>query len=206
VNSLPEDASVLINHRIAIQDSVQVVKDYYINLLTPWVDEWQFELHAFGTEVRHPRDRTAQPDGNNDCGNLTLTAHYELESSPVSDTNDARFQWLAGTVKSVFGEDVIVAPELLTGRSRSDSTSVATSGSSGQGTRTHDITGIYRLKSTECRRGVQAMILEELACTPSMRGCPSKVSWRWSGSIMNSFACLMRCGDDFLFRFIILGK
>jgi len=115
VNSLPENASVVVNHRIALHDSVRGVKDYYIALLTPWARKWQFNLDAFGTEDRNRRDSTLHSDNNTDCGDVTLTAQYELESSPVSDPDDERFRWLAGTIKGVFGDDVVVAPELLTG-------------------------------------------------------------------------------------------
>ncbi|KIW96234.1 uncharacterized protein Z519_03302 [Cladophialophora bantiana CBS 173.52] len=116
VNSLPENASVLVNHRIAIQDSVQAVKDHYVHLLAPWAQEQGFKLQAFGAKAQQ-EDSTSTRPGNNtaDCGDLTLSAHYELESSPVSSAEDARFRLLAGTIKGVFGDDVVVAPELLTG-------------------------------------------------------------------------------------------
>jgi len=48
-------------------------------------------------------------------GTLVLEAQYELDSSPVSDAEDDRFGWLVGTLRGVFGDDVVVAPELLTG-------------------------------------------------------------------------------------------
>jgi Gly-Xaa carboxypeptidase len=46
---------------------------------------------------------------------VTLTGEYDLNPSPVSSAEDARFGLLAATIKGVFGEDVIVAPEMLTG-------------------------------------------------------------------------------------------
>ena len=49
-------------------------------------------------------------------GTLILEAQYELDSSPVSDAEDDRFGWLVGTLRGVFGDDVVVAPELLTGK------------------------------------------------------------------------------------------
>ncbi|KIW78846.1 hypothetical protein Z517_08685 [Fonsecaea pedrosoi CBS 271.37] len=116
VNSLPENASVLVNHRIAIQDSVQAVKGHYIDLLAPWAQERGFKLHAFGEKAQCENNKVTRPGNNTaDCGDLTLSAHYELESSPVSCAEDARFRLLAGTIKGVFGNDVVVAPELLTG-------------------------------------------------------------------------------------------
>lgn len=119
MNSLPENASVIVNHRIAIHDSVRGIKDYYIALLTPWARKWHFNLHAFGVEDQTRQDSVLHLDNNADCGDVTLTAEYELESSPVSDTDDARFRWLAQTIKGVFGDDVVVAPELLSGTSMS---------------------------------------------------------------------------------------
>ncbi|KIY00384.1 uncharacterized protein Z520_04069 [Fonsecaea multimorphosa CBS 102226] len=116
VNSLPENASILVNHRIAIQDSVQAVKDHYVHLLAPWAQERGFKLHAFGAKAPHENSISTRPgNSTTDCGDLTLSAHYELESSPVSSAEDARFRLLAGTIKGVFGDDVVVAPELLTG-------------------------------------------------------------------------------------------
>jgi Gly-Xaa carboxypeptidase len=116
VNSLPENANILVNHRIAIQDSVQAVKDHYIDLLGPWTKERNFTLHAFGTETPRENGVSTPLSSTSDCGDLTLSAHYELESSPVSSAEDARFGLLAGTIKGVFGDDVVVAPEMLTGK------------------------------------------------------------------------------------------
>lgn len=91
------------------------MKDHYVGLLSPWAKKWQFNLDAFGVQERNRSDSQTRSDNNNDCGDLTLTAHYELEPSPISDAEDPRFSWLAGVIKGVFGDDVIVAPELLTG-------------------------------------------------------------------------------------------
>ncbi|KIV81012.1 hypothetical protein PV11_08466 [Exophiala sideris] len=115
VNSLPETANLVINHRIALHDSVQAVKEYYSALLRPWAKKRHFNLDAFGVVEKNREDSQTRFDNNNDCGDLTLTAQYELEPSPISDTEDSRFSWLAGVIKGVFGENVVVAPELLTG-------------------------------------------------------------------------------------------
>ncbi len=112
VNSLPENASILVNHRIAIQDSVQAVKDHYVQLLAPWVEERGFRFHAFGTKTPHENGTCTPPTNTSDCGDLTLSAQYELESSPVSSAEDPRFALLASTIKGVFGNEVVVAPEV----------------------------------------------------------------------------------------------
>ncbi|EXJ89211.1 hypothetical protein A1O3_02277 [Capronia epimyces CBS 606.96] len=114
VNSLPENVTALVNHRIAIQDSVQDVKDHYIQLLAPWAEKWNFNLDAFG-ERRQAKNIPCRSSAVTEGGTLTLTAQYELESSPVSEWEDPRFRWLASTIKGVFGDNVVVAPELLSG-------------------------------------------------------------------------------------------
>jgi len=106
-NALPETAYALINHRIAVEDSIQILKDHYIKILSPICKKWNFNLNAFGKEI-----------GRKECGSgtLTLAGYDELEPSPVSIYSDARFSWLTGTLRGVFGKEVIVAPVLLTGR------------------------------------------------------------------------------------------
>jgi len=114
VNSLPESVQVVVNHRIAVQDSVQAVKDHYLRLLQPWADQRRFKLDAFGSVLSPMRPMPRFRD-DLEGGTLVLEAQYELDSSPVSDAEDDRFGWLVGTLRGVFGDDVVVAPELLTG-------------------------------------------------------------------------------------------
>lgn len=106
-NALPETANILVNHRIAVEESVQFVKDHYVRFLLPLVDKWSFNLKGFGTETKFDLKRS--------LGTITLTSNYDLEPSPVSDPRDPRFRWLTGTIRGVFGKEVIVAPVLLTG-------------------------------------------------------------------------------------------
>lgn len=105
-NALPETAYALVNHRIAIEESIQILKDHYIRILSPLANQWNFGFHAFGKDI----NCNTIPSGT-----VTLASHDELEPSPVSEHQDARFSWLAGTLRGVFGEEVYVAPVLLTG-------------------------------------------------------------------------------------------
>jgi hypothetical protein len=105
-NALPETAYSLVNHRIAIEESIQTLKDHYIRILSPLANKWNFAFHAFGKEIGLE---------NSPSGTITLTGHDELEPSPVSHHKDVRFSWLAGTLRGVFGKEVYVAPVLLTG-------------------------------------------------------------------------------------------
>lgn len=46
---------------------------------------------------------------------ITVTSTVNLEPSPVTDFKDERYKWVAGTLRAVFGEDVVVAPVLEVG-------------------------------------------------------------------------------------------
>jgi Gly-Xaa carboxypeptidase len=84
------------------------VKDHYVEILSPLAKKWTFDLQGFGVERRSSFSQESP-------GKISLTSTYDLEPSPVSDHEDARFNWLAGTIRGVFGKEVIVAPVLLTG-------------------------------------------------------------------------------------------
>lgn len=94
----------MVNHRIAVEESVQTVKDHYVRLLSPLAKKWNFSIQGFG-----------QKASLNTLGTITVVGHDALEPSPTSDPTDERFDWLTGAIRGVFGESVIVAPVLLTG-------------------------------------------------------------------------------------------
>jgi Gly-Xaa carboxypeptidase len=107
-NALPETAYALVNHRIAIEESVRILKDHYIRILYPLANKWNYLLDAFGTQLGSK---------NSPSGTITLLGLGELEPSPVSSHEDVRFSWFTETVHSVFGKEVHVAPILETGKS-----------------------------------------------------------------------------------------
>lgn len=178
VNSLPESVQVLVNHRIAVQDSVQAVKAHYLRLLQPWADQRRFRLNAFGS-VLPPKRPMPRSEHDLEGGTLILEAQYELDSSPVSDAEDGRFGWLVGTLRGVFGDDVVVAPELLTGKSCQLPHDSSQSLIEPQVILIRDTTGICQRKFTECHHGGRVTTLEERGCTLSTRECRSKGLWRW---------------------------
>ncbi|RFU28793.1 hypothetical protein B7463_g7549, partial [Scytalidium lignicola] len=106
VNSLPESAYALVNHRIAPHDSVQVVKDHYLSILMPWAKKHKLSVYAFGKNLSQSCDVHAA---------LVLTSDYDLDPSPITDSNDQRFKLLADTIRGVFGDNVVVTPTLLLG-------------------------------------------------------------------------------------------
>lgn len=110
-NALPESAYVLVNHRIAVEESVQVVKDHYERILAPLAKKWGLESNSLDEKF----DSKVAAVWKSDRMKITVTTYADLEPSPVSDLKDERFAWLAGTIRGVFGEDVVVAPVLEVG-------------------------------------------------------------------------------------------
>ncbi|KUJ12530.1 Gly-Xaa carboxypeptidase [Mollisia scopiformis] len=111
-NALPETATVLVNHRIAVEESVQTVKDHYSLILTPLAKKWGLSSQNNPENEKQSTDTLAW---KSDKMKISVTPHSSLEPSPVSDIKDERFSWLAGTLRGVFGEDVVVAPILGVG-------------------------------------------------------------------------------------------
>ncbi|KAL3422828.1 peptidase family M20/M25/M40 [Phlyctema vagabunda] len=108
-NNLPDSAYILVNHRIAVDQSVQAVKDYYIDILTPLSEKLNFTLCGFS------ENKSCISSDSTVRSKILLESSDELEPSPSSDPSDPRFGWLTGTLRGVFGEEVIVSPVLLTG-------------------------------------------------------------------------------------------
>lgn len=111
INALPEKVYAVVNHRIAVESRI---KDISSNLealikskILPKFPE--FSLDAWG-----------QVSGNTSSaavGTIFINNYLEdpLEPSPVSPTDTAAYKIFTGTIKQVMGEDVIVAPSLMTG-------------------------------------------------------------------------------------------
>ncbi len=109
-NALPESATVLVNHRIAVEESVQDVKTHYRRIIDPLARKLGLEFQ--NVDVCEEKAERKEMIWKSNNATLTLTTSYELEPSPITSPLDPRFAWLAGTLQSVFGQDVIVAPIL----------------------------------------------------------------------------------------------
>ncbi|KAE8445136.1 hypothetical protein EG329_013738 [Mollisiaceae sp. DMI_Dod_QoI] len=95
-NALPESASVLVCHRIAVEESVQHVKDHYSRILEPFAKKWGLELQ---NSHENEKDLTDAMIWKSDRMKITVTSDPGLEPSPASDISDERFGWLAGTLR-----------------------------------------------------------------------------------------------------------
>lgn len=106
VNALPERTEVVINHRINIGESPSTAFDHVTSLARPIAQKYNLSLHAF--------DNTTE-----EANSIALSASPNtLAVAPVTPTNTdttTPYSILAGTVRAVYGEDVIVAPGIMTG-------------------------------------------------------------------------------------------
>ncbi|KAK4112705.1 carboxypeptidase S [Canariomyces notabilis] len=104
-NALPERATAIVNHRINIGETTSVVKERLTSLAGAVAQKYNLTLHAF--------------DGKEEPSSIMLQSKaYELEVAPVSPADGSvkgPFSVLAGTVRAVYGQDLVVTPGIMTG-------------------------------------------------------------------------------------------
>ncbi|KAL4873611.1 hypothetical protein BDV12DRAFT_208531 [Aspergillus spectabilis] len=120
-NALPEKISAVVNYRVALHQTPEMVRERTERILEPIVEKFNLTWSRF-SEASKDMSETALESG----GHLTLsTLNGELSPAPVSPTNInsspvwARF---AGVTRSVFesvpslrGKTVVVAGDIMTG-------------------------------------------------------------------------------------------
>lgn len=97
VNAMPERAKIIINHRVNIGETTQVVYDRLTRIAGSVAAKYNLTLHAFDSQ-----------DGDN---SIILVAPHGSESSPISPADGTGinpFSVLAGSVRAVYGEETIV--------------------------------------------------------------------------------------------------
>jgi len=110
-NALPEQASVIVNHRVNVGDSTTQVKEKIARLAKTVASKHNLTLHAYD----------ADPD-NLPPSSITLLAPHVLEVAPVTPTNPyllntslTPYGVLSGTTRALYGEDTIMSPGMATG-------------------------------------------------------------------------------------------
>jgi Gly-Xaa carboxypeptidase len=111
VNALPESVYALVNHRIAMESSVKEVQSHLISLLTPLIKSLPATFIAFNQKLSSPS--TFSNPQNTTV--ILSTTPDTLDPAPVSPVDTYAWSVLAATVKDVFGQDVVLAPSLMTG-------------------------------------------------------------------------------------------
>ena len=111
INALPEKVYAVINHRIAVESRVKDIQSNLESLISSKIlKKFPMKLDAWGSV-----------SGNTSTSSLgtiileTFGNDEPLEPSPVSPFDTDAYKIFTGTIKQVMGEEVIVAPSLMTG-------------------------------------------------------------------------------------------
>ncbi|KAJ7154545.1 carboxypeptidase S [Mycena filopes] len=118
-NALPEQASALVNHRIATQSSVNATLTRDAELVKDLAARFNLSVTAYG-ELLTPAAAAAAA-----YGSLSLSSPQILEPAPVSPSDAPAFALLAGSIRATFRAaradiegaetEIFVAPGMMTG-------------------------------------------------------------------------------------------
>ena len=106
VNALPERTSVTVNHRVNIGDTTEHVWDHLTSLAKSISEKYNLTLHAFDGMKEEPQSISLWPSPNT------------LDVAPVTPSNvdkNTPYRVVAGTVRAVYGEEIVVSPGMTTG-------------------------------------------------------------------------------------------
>ncbi|KAG9104366.1 hypothetical protein FRC06_003172 [Ceratobasidium sp. 370] len=119
-NALPEQARVLVNHRIAIESSVAELQKHVAQRLSHWGARFNLSVEAFGQDV-------SKGEGPfYGLINATIGGHDALDVAPLSPTDVDSKPWvvLSSSIRGAYRDskrekvvegDIIVAPALMSG-------------------------------------------------------------------------------------------
>jgi len=109
INALPESVSAVVNHRIAVESSVDDIVEHVTSIIKSVIlPNFPLALDSFGN-ITSPSTAS--------IGNITLSSFelVPLSPAPVSPYTSSAYRILSGTIKKVYGNDTIVSPSLMTG-------------------------------------------------------------------------------------------
>lgn len=112
-NALPEHASVLVNHRIAVEESVDSTRQKIVNQILEFANTYDLGVLVDGKEVK---EKTKN-------GHFVYTTNEPLEPAPVTPINDEVWQTFGGSLRYLYEEllfpeeekTYVVSPFLSTG-------------------------------------------------------------------------------------------
>ncbi|KAK5109771.1 hypothetical protein LTR62_006503 [Meristemomyces frigidus] len=106
VNALPERTQVTVNHRINIGDTPSTVWHHLTRLAKPLAEKYNLTLHAFDGTKEAPLS-------------ISLSgSETTLKTAPITPTSVegiTPYSILAATTRAIYGEQVVVAPGMMTG-------------------------------------------------------------------------------------------
>lgn len=106
VNALPERTEAIINHRVNVGEHTELVHRKVTMLAMGIANKYNLTLQAFDNNTESPSSITLRAGPN------------VLEPAPVTPTYASVLSpWtvLSGTTRALYGEDLIVAPGIMTG-------------------------------------------------------------------------------------------
>ncbi|KAL1744323.1 hypothetical protein HDZ31DRAFT_38951 [Schizophyllum fasciatum] len=105
VNALPEHSEAIVDSRVGWDDTLAGVQARYAAVLAPVAARLNLTMDAFGARVG---------EGAAGRGRVTMDLNVPSagrEHAPITPSEGAVWELVAGTVRHVWGEDVIVAPK-----------------------------------------------------------------------------------------------
>jgi Gly-Xaa carboxypeptidase len=109
INALPEKVYAVVNHRIAVESSPSDIRSNLQSVISSEIlPKFSLTLDAWG--------EVSGNTSSSSVGRVTLSDFdASLDPAPVSPGDTDAYKTFTGTIKQVFGEDVVVAPSLMTG-------------------------------------------------------------------------------------------
>ncbi|KAK6454907.1 Gly-X carboxypeptidase [Scheffersomyces xylosifermentans] len=114
-NALPENVKLLVNHRVAIESSVQEVKQHFISRVVEVAKRHNLAVNAYGDVVL---------DTKNNSGVFQIRVFSSpLDAAPLTPLNDNVWKYLSGVTRHVFEDlvypeidyPIISSPAIMTG-------------------------------------------------------------------------------------------
>lgn len=114
-NALPELASAVINHRIALDSSIKTVRKRAVKLFQPVVEKFNLSFTAWGADIVASSSGYGLTIGN--------AFHEPLEPAPITPTGALPYKLLSGTIKAAYNThrlgqnktSIVVAPGIMSG-------------------------------------------------------------------------------------------
>lgn len=118
VNALPEYTKMVVNHRVAIETSLDEVRSNFIERAKILANKYGLDLEGFGESII---------DNKSSKGKfIILNFSSPLKSAPVTPVDDKVWEYLAGTTRHVFEDlvftknnkldyPIVTAPSIMTG-------------------------------------------------------------------------------------------
>ena len=114
-NALPENTKILVNHRVAIESTVEEVKEHFVSRVVEVAKRHNLSVVAYDKDI-HRFEK--------DSGMFNVTVHSSpLDAAPVTPTNDTVWSYLAGVTRHVYEDlvfpnityPIVTAPAIMTG-------------------------------------------------------------------------------------------